>query len=188
MHRHLVRFVVLTLVSASLSVAAQGVQNEAAARVFFDTDTAKVGVVHGVYQDFMGRNASPDELQRFVPRLGIGQTVNDVRTRVLASRNFFRQIAGKSRTGYVTALYVQVRGRPPTTNELTSGKRQLFRSKKTLVERRLQLAEQVLSRAKYDPDGFDITEIVLHTNTNGDITRFAFEVDTSFAADDVTVT
>jgi len=88
----------------------------------------------------------------------------------------------------VTALYEQVRGRPPTTNELTSGKRQLFRSKKTLVERRLQLAEQVLSRAKYDPDVFGITEIVLQTNTNGDITRFAFEVDTSFAADDVAVT
>ena len=50
------------------------------------------------------------------------------------------------------------------------------------------MAEQVLARAKYDPDGFGITEIVIHTNTNGDITRFAFEVDASFAADDVTVT
>lgn len=188
MRRHLVRFVALTLVSASLSVATQGVGNEASARPSFDTYSAEVGAVHGVYQDFMGRNASPDELQRFVPRLGIGQTVTDVRARVLASRNFFRRVAGKSRTGYVIALYEQVRGRAPTTNELTSGKRQLFRSKKTLVQRRLDLAEQVLTRSKYDPDGFGVTEIVLNTNSDGDITRFAFEVDTPFSADDVTVT
>ena len=174
MRRHLVRFVALTLVSASLSVATQGVGNEASARPSFDTYSAEVGAVHGVYQDFMGRNASPDELQRFVPRLGIGQTVTDVRARVLASRNFFRRVAGKSRTGYVIALYEQVRGRAPTTNELTSGKRQLFRSKKTLVQRRLDLAEQVLARSKYDPDGFGVTEIVLNTNSDGDITRFAF--------------
>jgi len=186
--RFLVRVIVLCLVSTTLSLAAQSVKQPAFAQATFDTDIAKINAIHAIYEDLMDRRASPAEIDRFAPRLGIGQIENDVRGRVLASKNFFVQVAGKTRAGYVNALYRKVEGRPPTSGELERGKRQLFRSKKSLVARRLDLAEQLLTKVAYDPDGFGVTELVLHTNSAGLITRFAFEVDRPISADDVTLT
>lgn len=185
MRRHIARFVALALLSATLSLAAQ---SAASAQATFNTDLAEIDAINAIYQDFLGRPARQDEIDRFAPRLGIGQIENDVRARTLASRAFFTEVAGKTREGFVRALYRQVEGRAPTTGELQRGKRQLFRSTKSLVVRRLVLAETLLARASYDPDDFAVTELVLHKNAAGLITRFAFEVDKPFSADEVTVT
>lgn len=184
----LARLVVLCVISTTLSLAAQSVQEAAHAQATFSTDSAEIDAIHAIYEDLMGRRANPAEIDRFAPRLGVGQIENDVRARVLASKDFFVQVAGKTRAGYVKALYRQVKGRPPTSGELERGKRQLFRSKKSLVARRLELADQVLARAAYDPDDFGVTELVLHTNQAGLITRFSFEVDRPITASAATLT
>ncbi len=188
MRRLITRFVVLALLASTLSLAAQTTQSEASAQATFSTEQAKIEAIHEIYQDLLGRQARQDELDRFTPRLGVGQAENDVRARVLASRAFFREVAGKTRAGFVRALYQEVEGRAPTTGELTRGKRLLFRSTKSLVGRRLVLADQVLKRAAYNPDGFGVTELVLHKNAAGLITRFAFEVDAPIRREEVTLT
>ena len=188
MRRHLARFVALAIISASLSLAAQSNQHAASAQATLNTDLAVVTAIHSIHEDLLGRPATQREVDRFAPRLGIGQIENDVRARVLASRAFFRDVAGKTRTGFVRALYQGIEGRAPTSGELERGKRLLFRSKKSLVARRLDLAEKVLANASYDPDQFAVTELVLHKNAKGLITRFAFEVDAAFDAKEVTVT
>lgn len=187
MRRQFARFIALALVAATLSIAAQTTQSAAAAQATFNTDNARFESINAIYEDFLGRRATGDEINRFGPRFGIGQSENDVRARVLASRAFFLD-AGASRDSFVRALYRQVEGRAPTTGELERGKRLLYRTKGPLVGRRLILSERVLERASYDPDGFGITELVLHKNAAGDITRFAFEVDQAFTADNATVT
>lgn len=188
MRRHFARFLALAVISTTFSIAAQTTQSAVSAQAGFSTNVAEISAINAIYEDFLGRPATDAEIARFAPRLGVGQIENDVRARVLASRAFFRDVAGATRDGFVRALYRQVEDRAPTTGELTRGKRFLYRSKKSLVKRRLDLAEQVLAKASYDPDGFGVTELVLHKNAAGDITRFAFEVDGDFAADDVTVT
>lgn len=188
MRRLIARFVALALISATLSLAAQTTQSAASAQAALNTDLAEIDAIHATYEDFLGRRASQSEIDRFAPRLGIGQIQNDVRGRVLASRAFFTEVAGKTRPGFVRALYQQVEGRAPTTGELARGKRLLFRSTKSLVARRLVLAERVLAGASYDPDEFGVTELVLHKNSAGLITRFAFEVDRPFDANEVTLT
>lgn len=186
--RLLTRFLVISLVAATVSIGAQGRHDAVAAQATFDPYSAKIQAIDAIYRDFLNRPATSDEISRFAPRLGVGQIEIDVRARVLGSRSFFRDVAGKNRDGFVRALYRQVEGRAPTTGELTRGKRFLFRRSGSLVAGRVTLADQVLRKAAYDPDGFGVTEIVLHTNKAGLITRFAFEVDQSFNPSDVTAT
>ena len=188
MRRHFARFLTLSLLSATIAIVGPTTQSAVSAQAGFSTNVAKIQVIHAIYEDFLGRRATDAEIARFLPRLGVGQIENDVRAKVLASRAFFRDRAGKTRDGYVRALYREVRGRAPTSGELTRGKQFLFRSTKPLVARREALARQVLAKASFDPDGIGITELVLHKNAAGDIIRFAFEVDADFAPDDVTLT
>ena len=150
-----------------------------------NSDSAEINAVHRIYQDFLGRRATARELDRFVPRFGLGQDENDVRARVLGSRAFFTHV-GATRGEFITAAYREVLGRAPTDSEFATTRRNLANSSLSLRMARQGLAADLLDRANYDPDGLGIREIVLHTNAAGDITRFAFELDESFAATDAT--
>ena len=174
------RILATALLATALVISTLGQQNPVDAQATINTDIAELGLIDAVYQDFLGRSATQAELDRFAPRLGVGQIENDVRARVLASRAFLFEAAGGNREGFVTTIYEEVLGRAPTPNELTTGKRQLFRSTKSLLESRLVFAEQMLDRASYDPDELAVREIVLHQNAAGDIVRFAFELEQAF--------
>lgn len=177
---------VFALMAVVLSVAAVVATQPATAQTPLQVDIAEAeaNAVDAIYRDFLSRPATRDEIDRFVPRLGVGQTENDVRIRVLGSRSFFFEVAGATREGFVNAVYRELLGRAPTANELTRDKLALFRAKGSLVDRRRNFAEGMLERANYDPDELGVREIVLHTNAAGDIVRFAFELDENFDRDD----
>ena len=183
------RILLAALVASVLVVVSPSQQSPADAQNLLDPDIAEIDAINAIYQDFLGREATIDEIDRFAPRLGVGQIENDVRARVLASRAFFFDVAGANREGFVTAVYQQVLDRPPTPGELLSGKRQLFRSNRSWLKARQVFAERLLARAEYDPDEFAVREIVLHQNSAGDIVRFAFELEEEFdKADPIAMT
>lgn len=184
MRRQFLRILLVSLVAVVAATATPTRQNQAAAQNSIDPDIAEIGRIHAIYQDFLGRDATQGELDRFTPRLGIGQTENDVRVRVLASRAYLRDAAGGNRAGFVTAVYNDLLDRDPTPNELARDKRELFRNKKSLLKTRQAFAEKMLARADYDPDDFAVREIVLHQNAAGEIVRFAFEMDKPIAKTD----
>lgn len=184
MHRQITRILLTALVATVLVISSPSQQSPANAQNTLNPDIAELGAIDAIYQDFLGRSATQAELDRFAPRLGIGQIENDVRARVLASRAFFFDIAGGTRDGYVNAIYDQVLDREPTPGELAAGKRQLFRSSRSLLKARQAFAEQQLARTQFDPDDFAVREIVLHTNDAGNIVRFAFELEKPFAKTD----
>ena len=173
----------ICLVGAGIS---QGISQQAGAQSpSLNSDSAEINAVHRIYQDFLGRRATTSELDRFVPRFGVGQDENDVRARVLGSRAFFEHV-GATRGDFVNAVYRQVLGRSPTDSEFTDTRRRLANSQLSLRLARQGLADELLDRADYDPDGLGVREIVLHTNNAGDITRFAFELDEAFETTDAT--
>ena len=189
MNSLMTRILVSALVATTLVISSPSQQPAADAQAEINPDIAELGIIDAIYQDFLGRSATQAELDRFAPRLGIGQIENDVRARVLASRAFLFEVGGGNRDGFVNAIYQAVFDRAPTPNELTTGKRQLFRSKKSLLKSRQEFAEQLLVRASFDPDEFAVREIVLHQNAAGNIVRFAFELEEPFAkTDSVTAT
>ena len=148
-----------------------------------DTDQAEIAAIHAVYQDFLGRQATAEEIDRFAPRMGVGQTENDVRGKVLASRAFITAEGG-NRDAFVRGVYRELLDRQPTEDELTRDKRELFRSKGTLLAGRQNYTVKMIARAEYDPDDIGVREIVLHMNADNEILRFAFELDTDFANTD----
>lgn len=173
----------ICLVGAGIS---QGISQQAGAQSpSLNSDSAEINAVHRIYQDFLGRRATTSELDRFVSRFGVGQDENDVRARVLGSRAFFEHV-GATRGDFVNAVYRQVLGRSPTDSEFTDTRRRLANSQLSLRLARQGLADELLDRADYDPDGLGVREIVLHTNNAGDITRFAFELDEAFETTDAT--
>ncbi len=182
--RFFVIFIVVGMVSATAQSGASSAAAQEADRAELDPDLAEIDAIHAIYEDFLGRPASQDELDRFTPRLGVGQIENTVRAKVLASRAFLVDVAGSSREGFVIAAYQQVLGRAPTAGELIRGKSELFQSTRPLRLRREAFADKLLDRASYDPDGLGVRELVLHTNADGNIVRFAFELDEPFDRDD----
>ncbi|MFT7475683.1 MAG: hypothetical protein ACI81L_002624 [Verrucomicrobiales bacterium] len=184
MSRLFTRILLVSLVAVTCALVTPGAQRPVEAQVKINSDIAEIDAIHRIYEDFIGRRATRAELDRFTPRLGVGQIENDVRVRVLASRAFFVGPAGTSREGFVVASYEEVLGRAPTASELTTSKRQLFRSKLSLLKARQGFVERLLDRANYDPDDFGIRELVLHQNSNGDIVRFAFELEKPITKND----
>ncbi len=183
MSRVFKRFFVILIVAAMVSTTAQSGTQPAAAQAGINPDLAELDAINAIYQDFLDRPATQEELDRFAPRLGIGQIENTVRAKVLASRAFLFD-AGNTREAFVNAAYREVIGRAPTAGELARGKRELFRSTRPLLKRREAFAATLLERASYDPDELGVRELVLHTNAAGDIVRFAFELDEPFDRDD----
>ena len=148
-------------------------------------EPAKANTIHRITTDFLGRRATNDELERFVPRLGVGQDENDVRARVLASAAFFDH-SGGTNSDFVISAYQQVLGRAPTQNELAIAVDDFATSSPIARLARRALTEELLARADYDPDGLGVREVVLHTDTHGDIVRFALELDEPFERSDRT--
>lgn len=179
--RHVLVILLFALVASAAVTAPVGAENSVGNTL--DIDAAKANSIHGIYQDFLGRRATQDELDRFMPRFGVGQSQSDVRARVLASRAFL-VAEGGDRDGFVRGVYRELLDRQPTDGELTRTKRTLFRSPKSLLAARQDFTTAMIKRAEYDPDDVGVREIVLHKNANGEIVRFAFELDTDFAAAD----
>jgi hypothetical protein len=177
MRRLFVRILTVSLVAATLAIAAPSQHKPVEAQTTINPDLAEIDAINAIYQDFLRRPATQAEVDRFTPRFGVGQIENDVRARVLASRAFFFDVAGGTREGYVIAVFDQIFDRAPTPNELTGGKLQIFRDKRSRVKARQGFAERTLARAEYDPDVLGVRELVLHTNADGNIVRFAFELD-----------
>ena len=148
-------------------------------------DRAKSNVIHRVSQDFLGRPATADELDHYLPRLGVSQDENDVQARFLAGTAFF-DLAGGDRSGFINAAYQEALGRAPTTTEFNNAFNKIGSS--DLIPRlaRRTLADELLERAAYDPDGLGVREVVLDIDEDGKITRFHFELDRTFAPDDRT--
>lgn len=177
MRRRFLQILLVSLVAIVAATATTAQSSPAFAQNSINPDVAEIERINAVYNDFLGRDATTAEIDRFAPRLGIGQIENDVRARVLASRAYFNETAGSTRQGFVNAIFNDVLDRNPTPNELTRSKRELFRSTKSLLKARQAFAEKMLARADYDPDDFAVRELVVHQNAAGDIVRFAFEME-----------
>ena len=149
-----------------------------------DLDTAARALIDDVYQDFLGRSATSADFERFEPRFGLGQDANDVRARVIGSREFHSDVANSSRRGFVEAAYRETLGRAPTPGELDRGARELFTGQGPLRQRRIDFAEVLLERADYDNDNLGVRELVLHETDSGMIRRFAFELDSNLDRND----
>ena len=189
MRRRYVGIFVLALLTAGIATIA--ITNPAAARVepTLDVRAEKEAAIDGIYRDFLGRPATRDEVDRFMEKLGIQQSMHDVRFRVLASRAFLEEVTDGTRGGFVRAAYEQALGRPPTPEELSRDTQSIARSEtQTFLQRRQRLTNRLLEQADYDPDGLGVREVVLHFDDDGLIERFAFEIDDEFErADDFAV-
>ena len=175
----------ITLVGAGIIQAISLQAGAQAAPPTLNAEAAETNAIHRIYRDFLGRRATPEEIDRFLPRFGVGQSENDVRARVLGSRAFFFHV-GANRGDFVRAVYQEVLGRAPTEDEFLGTRRGLARSPLSLRLARQGVAQRLLERANYDPDGLGVREIVLHTNQAGDVVRFAFELDEPFESTDPT--
>ena len=176
---------VFALVMAGLATMATQEPASAQVEQTVNVRVAKRNAINDIYRDFLGRQATADDIDRFMDTLGTRFSVHDVRVRVLASNAFRREMGGNSRAGFVTAAYQQVFGRAPTANELASDTRAIQPGKnETFLGERRRFADNLLQRANYDPDGLGVRELVLQFDDSGDIERFAFEVDDEFAPTD----
>jgi len=173
------------LLAAALAVAANKQPASAQAEPTLDVAAEKEDAIDSIYRDFLQRPAARDEVDRFVDKLGIAQSMHDVRFRVLASRDFLLEQTNGTREGFVQAAYQEVFDRTPTPNELARDTQSLAqRDNRTFLQLRQRLADELLERADYDPDGLAVREVELIFNNDGDIIRFAFELDGNFERGD----
>lgn len=158
---------------------------EARAVQTLDVRAEKEAAIDGIYRDFLDRPATRDEIDRFIDKLGVQQSMHDVRFRVLASRAFLEEVTDGTRGGFVRAVYDQVLGRQPTPEEQSRDTQSIARSEThTYLRLRQLLTNRLLDRANYDPDELGIREVVLHFNDAGDIERVAFELEDGFERTD----
>ena len=182
-----IKMVVFVLVLAIAGVAMIAIDDPADARAdqTLDVRAEKEAAIDGIYRDFLGRPATRDEIDRFIDKLGVQQSMHDVRFRVLASRAFLDEATDGTRGGFVRAAYQQVLDRQPTPEEQSRDTQFIGRSEThTFLQRRQLLTNRLLDRANYDPDDLGIREVVLHFNDAGDIERFAFELEDGFERTD----
>ena len=182
-----IKMVVFVLVLAIAGVAMIAIDDPADARAdqTLDVRAEKEAAIDGIYRDFLDRPATRDEIDRFIDKLGVQQSMHDVRFRVLASRAFLDEATDGTRGGFVRAAYQQVLDRQPTPEEQSRDTQFIGRSEThTFLQRRQLLTNRLLDRANYDPDDLGIREVVLHFNDAGDIERFAFELEDGFERTD----
>ena len=183
--RRLWPFAVLTFIALMSAGIIHATTSELGAQnARFDRDEAASSSINRVYRDLLDRRATPAEIDRLLPKLGVSLSENEVRATVLGSREFF-DAAGTTRRDFVAALYQEVRGRAPLHAESNAATQELIRSFRSPSHAREVLAERLLEDNRYDPDGFGVREVVLHTNNNNRIVRFAIELDRPFVASDV---
>ena len=189
MRRKYVGIFVLVLLMGGLETIAINDPAEAAVEPTLDVQAEKEAAIDSIYRDFLNRPATRDEVDRFTERLGIRQSMHDVRFRVLASRAFREEMTDGTRGGFVRAAYEQALGRAPTDDEFARDLQSIARSEThTFLQLRQLLTNRLLDRANYDPDGLGVREVVLHFDEAGDIERFAFEIDGEFTrSDDFTI-
>ena len=176
---------VLTLLAAGMVTIAGDEPANAQVEPTLDVEFEKRSAIISIYQDFLGRRATPDEIERFAPKLGVTFSMENVRIRVLASRAFLLEVADGDREQFIEAAYQQALDRAPTSTELSREMQFLSPNRpQTFLQLRRALVSRLLERADYDPDGLGVREIVLHQNNDGDIVRFAFELDENFEKTD----
>lgn len=180
------RIVVIALVFLLAAFVVHGESQEAGAQTQpLTLDRVKANTIHQISQDFLGRRATAEELDHYLPRLGVTQDENDVRARFLAHKPFF-ELAGGTRSGFINAAYQEVLGRAPTVNEHKEAAQSIRNSDLLSRRARRAVVEDLLDRANYDPDGLGVREISLETDDAGKITRFVFELDRPFEPTDRT--
>ena len=181
MRRLQVGVFVLILAIAGLATLAINDPAEARAEQTLDVLAEKEAAIDGIYRDFLDRPATRDEVDRFIDKLGVRQSMHDVRFRVLASRAFLDEATDGTRGGFVRAVYEQALGRAPTPEELSRDTQSIARSEtQTYLALRQRLTNRLLERANYDPDELGVREVVLHFDDAGNIERFAFELEDGF--------
>ena len=176
---------VLVLLAAGLVTVAGNQPANAQVEPTLDVETEKRAAINSIYRDFLGRRATPDEIERFLPKLGVNLSMDNVRTFVLASRAFLIEVANEDRRQFIEAAYEQTLDRAPTTTELTRELQALSPNRpQSFLTLRRAMAGRLLDRAQYDPDGLGVREVVLHQDEDGNIFRFAFELDEEFEKTD----
>ena len=127
MRRLQVGVFVLILAIAGLATLAINDPAEARAEQTLDVLAEKEAAIDGVYRDFLDRPATRDEVDRFIDKLGVRQSMHDVRFRVLASRAFLDEATDGTRGGFVRAVYEQPLGERPlprSSHEIRSQSRE----------------------------------------------------------------
>lgn len=69
--------------------------------------------VHRIYQQLLGRLADPSGLQASLSFLGHGGTVEQLRSIITASSEYFQSRAGGTNAGFISAMYQDALGRAP---------------------------------------------------------------------------
>jgi hypothetical protein len=105
-------------------------------------------LIQSWYQRFLARSATPGEVSAWLTVLTTGGTDEQVIANIVSSNEYFHlPRVGATNSGYVSALYQSLLGRPPSPNELTTWLTAMSGS-----TTRLQVAQAILASTEYRTD------------------------------------
>ena len=186
MRRRFSLFLVLTLLTPALAVAAITAQ-PAGAQADGGTVLAANRVdIENIHQDFLRRSATTAELTRYENALGTRFTERELSARVLGSSEAFLN-ANRNLRRWINTASREVAGRSTTRAELRE-LRQLYRATDGKPrDKRRAVATKLLVDNAYDPDGFAVTRLNVKRRDNGSIRWVTIDVNGPVLADQLEV-
>lgn len=121
-------------------------------------------LVKGFYQDTLGRDGSPQDIQYWVDRLRAGEAVSNVAAFFYSSQEYFAGIGGGTVRSWISDLYTKLLGRSATTGDLdywegevasrgrTRVARDFYQSAESRAARVQKLYQALLGRSASDAD------------------------------------
>ncbi|HEX5447009.1 MAG TPA: DUF4214 domain-containing protein [Pirellulales bacterium] len=99
--------------------------------------------VEALYAKYLHRAADPQGLDNFVSALAGGATLDQVAATIVASPEYYANQGGGTNSGFVTAMFRDVLGRPIASQDLNYFQQQLTH------EGRVAIADEVFGSAEY---------------------------------------
>lgn len=179
MHRAMTAIVIFCTIAASTAAASASSRPTALAT---STDLPGVVVranrqtVRDIYEDFLGRPPTTREIREFEHALGSTATENDVRKRVLGSRDFWL-LSGALPRKFINLVYVETIGRRAKLGELRTLQRVYRNTEGTNGRKRRVVAARILALTGYDDDAFDALALTVNRTDAGGIRRISLRLD-----------
>ncbi len=170
----LATFGLIVLILVSLA----GLANSASANDALPDVTlqANAELIDAVHRQYIGRDATDAERERWLQMLGINQTETDLRAHVLGTKTFFRRFGGAGHRTWIDAVHQAVDDRPATGQEIRRYRRALRAHPVGGQAARKKVAGRVLRREGVDADGFQIQDVQIVRNDDRTVDRIIFDV------------
>ncbi len=131
--------------------------------------------INTIYRDFLRRAATLVELREFDHSLGSMVTENDVRAKVIGTREFWRR-AGRSTSKFIHAVHREAYGRRARSAEMRQMREVFRRTPGPNAAKRRAVAASVLESSGYDTDGLETTKLIVDRTDSGRIQRITLRL------------